>query len=88
MRAALGLATPHDTAQSGEPPQRRIERAMYELACGVNLLRNKQGTGHGRPWVPTASKADARAAIEAMGLVGDSFWRAFRRTRQSMCGVG
>ncbi|OZI28037.1 hypothetical protein CEG14_24260 [Bordetella genomosp. 1] len=68
---ALGLATPHDTAQPGEPPQRRIERAMYELACGVNLLRNKQGTGHGRPWVPTVSNADARAAIEAMGLVGE-----------------
>ncbi|WP_254607202.1 abortive infection family protein [Achromobacter mucicolens] len=68
---ALGLATPHDAVQSGEPPQRRIERAMYELACGVNLLRNKQGTGHGRPWVPTATKADARAAIESMGLVGE-----------------
>lgn len=68
---ALGLATPQDTIQPGEPPQRRVERAMYELACGVNQLRNKQGTGHGRPWLPTVSQADARSAIESMGLVAE-----------------
>jgi hypothetical protein len=68
---ALGLATPQTLVQPGEPPNMRIERAMYELACGVNQLRNKQGTGHGRPWLPTVSKSDARSAIESMGLVAE-----------------
>lgn len=68
---ALNLATPQTPAQAGEPPQRRIERAMYELACGVNQLRNKEGSGHGRPWLPTVTKEDARAAVEAMGLVSE-----------------
>lgn len=68
---ALGLATPHDAVQSSESPQRKVERAMYELACGVNQLRNKQGTGHGRPWLPTVTTADARSAIESMGLIAE-----------------
>jgi hypothetical protein len=67
----LGLATPHDPHVPGDPPQKRIERAMYELACAVNQLRNKQGTGHGRPWLPTVSHAEARAAIEFMGIIGE-----------------
>lgn len=68
---ALGLATPQEPVQPGEPPQRRVERAMYELACAVNQLRNRQGTGHGRPWLPTVTAADARAAVESMGLVAE-----------------
>lgn len=68
---ALGLATPQDQVQPGEPPSRRIERAMYELACGINQLRNKQGTGHGRPWLPTVTDAEARMAIEFMGVIAE-----------------
>lgn len=68
---ALGLATPMDPVQSGEPPTRRIERAMYELACGINQLRNKQGTGHGRPWLPTVTDSEARMAIESMGVIAE-----------------
>jgi hypothetical protein len=68
---SLGLATPHDPQVSGEAPNRRIERAMYELACGVNQLRNRQGTGHGRPWLPTVSTTEARAALEFMGVIGE-----------------
>jgi hypothetical protein len=68
---ALSLATPQDAVQPGEPAHRRVERAMYELACGLNQLRNRQGTGHGRPWLPTVTPADARSAIESMGLVAE-----------------
>ena len=68
---ALGLATPQDTPQPGEPPNKRIERAMYELACGINQLRNKQGTGHGRPWLPTVTDAEARMAIGSMGVIAE-----------------
>ncbi|MGO9122266.1 MAG: abortive infection family protein [Desulfomonilaceae bacterium] len=67
----LGLATPHDPRQPGEAPNRRVERALYELACGINQLRNKQGTGHGRPWLPTVTDAEAKMAIEAMGVIAE-----------------
>lgn len=68
---ALGFATPHDPVKSGEPPQKRTERAMFELACGINQLRNKQGTGHGRPWLATITESEARAAIEFMGVIAE-----------------
>jgi Abortive infection C-terminus len=68
---ALGLATPQDPVIPGEPPQRRIERALYELACGINQLRNKAGTGHGRPWAPAVTAAEARMAIEHMGIISE-----------------
>lgn len=68
---ALGLATPQDSVQPGEPPFRRIERAMYELACGINQLRNKQGTGHGRPWLPSVTDTEARMATESMGVIAE-----------------
>lgn len=68
---ALGLATPEDRVMPSEPPRRRIERALYELACGINQLRNKAGTGHGRPWVPNISDAEARMATEHMGIIAE-----------------
>jgi hypothetical protein len=67
----LGLATPQNPVQPGESPNKRIERALYELACGVNQLRNKQGTGHGRPWLPTVTDSQARMAVEAMGMIAE-----------------
>ena len=66
---ALGLATPQTAVQRGEPPQRRLERALYEAGCAVNALRNKEGTGHGRPWLPTVSDSEARAAVQLIGIV-------------------
>jgi len=68
---ALGLATPAELPATGEPPQRRVERALFDLACAVNQLRNKEGTGHGRPWLATVSGPEAKCAIEAMGLVSE-----------------
>ena len=68
---ALDLATPQSLSETGEPPIRRIERAMYELACGINQLRNKQGTGHGRPWLPSITDAEARTATELMGVIAE-----------------
>lgn len=67
----LGLATPQEAVQPGEPANKRVERAMYELACGINQLRNKQGTGHGRPWLPTVTGAEAKMAVEAMGIIAE-----------------
>jgi len=67
--AVLGLATPTGSPQQGEPPQRRLERALYEAGCSISALRNKQGTGHGRPWLPTVADIEARAAIQVIGIV-------------------
>ena len=74
----LGLATPVHPPQQGEPPQRRVERALYEAGCAVNALRNRQGTGHGRPWLPSISEGEARAAIQLIGIVSGFLLTAHR----------
>lgn len=66
---ALDFATPTDPVVAGEHPKRRVERSAYELGCALNALRNKQGTGHGRPWLSTVSTSQARFAIESMGNI-------------------
>jgi Abortive infection C-terminus len=65
----LGLAVPEDPAQPGEPPRKALERALFSSAIAVNRLRNKEGTGHGRPWLPTLAAEDARAAVELVGCL-------------------
>ena len=66
---ALGLATPEDPTSPSEAPHRVMERGMYQAAVGVNRLRNKQGTGHGRPWVSDITPAESQAAIELAGTI-------------------
>jgi hypothetical protein len=67
--AALGLATPQDRRQQGEPAWRDVERRLFEAGCAINRLRNKEGTGHGRPFPPNISEAQARTAIQTMGAI-------------------
>lgn len=67
----LGLKTSVETPTPGEPPQHRLQRALYDAACAINTLRNKQGTGHGRPWMPSVSPQEARHATQVMGVVGE-----------------
>lgn len=66
---ALGIATPEDPPSSTEAPCRMMERGMYQAAVGVNRLRNKEGTGHGRPWSAGITKAEAEAAVELAGVI-------------------
>ncbi len=66
---ALGLATPSDPVIASEPINKRMERAAYELGCALNALRNKQGTGHGRPWIGGLTPSQARFSIESMGNI-------------------
>jgi hypothetical protein len=68
---ALGMATAAEPGNADEPAHRRVERAMFELGCAINRLRNKEGTGHGRPWLPTVSDSQGRVAIEFMGSIAD-----------------
>lgn len=68
---ALGLATPEDKIEGLEASHRTMERGMFNTAIGINKLRNKQGTGHGRPWLPTIRESEAKAAIEMAGVISN-----------------
>lgn len=78
---ALGFATPEDPIQPNEPAHRRVERALYEIACAVNSLRNKEGTGHGRPWLPIVTIEQARLAIHLMGVIAEYMLSALKKSR-------
>lgn len=73
---ALGLTTSATSPQPGETAQQAMDRALYDLGCSVNRLRNKEGTGHGRPFLASLTDEEARAAVEAMGLIADRLLRA------------
>jgi hypothetical protein len=74
----LGLSTPQTPPQPGESPQKRVERALYEAGCAVNALRNRTGTGHGRPFLPSLSDDEARAAVQLIGIVSGLLLRALK----------
>lgn len=68
---ALEMATPEQAPAQGEHQRCRMERSLYETACSINNLRNKQGTGHGRPWVPDLRPAEAKSAVEFIGTISE-----------------
>lgn len=78
---AMGLATPQHPVAVGELPQCRAERAMFSLACAVNAMRNKLGTGHGRPWLPKITDTEARAAVQFMGTIAEWMLHAHVRSK-------
>lgn len=63
---AVGLCA---VKQHQHTPQEQMDLALYDLACAVNRLRNREGTGHGRPFDANVTPSQARAAVQAMGLV-------------------
>jgi len=66
---ALDLSIPQDGKDN--TPINRMDRSLFEAACAINTMRNKQGTGHGRPWLPTIGNSVARTAVETMGIVAE-----------------
>lgn len=78
---ALNFATPKNEAQPGEPAQNRVERQLYETACAINALRNKEGTGHGRPWLPTVTIEQARLAVQQMGIIAEYMLAILKNNR-------
>jgi hypothetical protein len=62
-------------AQPTPTAQERLEIALFEAGCAVNTLRNKQGTGHGRPFLPTVSAQEATTAIQVMGVIAADMLR-------------
>lgn len=66
----LGLASSAEMLKMlDEDPKRAIQQSLYVLANAVNRLRNAEGTGHGHPFPPNLSHSEARAAVQAMGLI-------------------
>ncbi len=80
---ALGLATPSDPRKPNERVQSRVDRSMYDLACSLNALRNKEGTGHGRPWIGQMNDFEARYAIESMGTIAQYLLDTLQRRKKS-----
>lgn len=78
---ALGFATPEDIPKPGEPATRRVERALYTVGCAVNSLRNKEGTGHGRPWMPSVTIDQAKLAVQQMGVIAEYMLAALKASR-------
>lgn len=72
---ALEMKTPQHKPTSDESPIMRYERALYELGCSVNSIRNKEGTGHGRPFLTTITQEEAANATQAIGIVADYMLR-------------
>lgn len=68
---ALGLATSNTKQVPRESAQKKVERALFELACAINKLRNKEGTGHGRPFLPSVTSDEAIVAIESIGIISE-----------------
>jgi hypothetical protein len=71
VQLGLTVPSPDDEPPKNEPAQRQVERAMFNLAISINRLRNKEGTGHGRPWESSVTDSEARYAIESMGAVAE-----------------
>ncbi|MGB6484867.1 MAG: abortive infection family protein [Candidatus Acidiferrales bacterium] len=63
---AVGLCA---MTKSSPTAQEQMELSLYDLACAVNRLRNREGTGHGRPFLPTVTETQSRTAVQSMGLV-------------------
>lgn len=78
---ALGMSTPAENQEPKEHPRKKLEREMYELACAINGLRNKQGTGHGRPWLPDVTSSEARAAVEFIGVISERMLSKLRELK-------
>ena len=75
----LKLATSHDKAIPNEHPRKNIERNLFELSCSINRLRNKQGSGHGRPFLPDLTVLEAREAIRMTGIIAEKLLNELKK---------
>jgi hypothetical protein len=78
---ALGMATSQDKKIDGEHPRKEIERNLFDIACSINRFRNKQGTGHGRPWIPDLTNEEAIEAIQLVGIISDKMLKKLKEKR-------
>ncbi len=74
---AVGLVTSQNIGK--QPTAReRFQAALFDAACAINTLRNKEGTGHGHPWASGITPTEAKAAIQTMGLVANMLLDALK----------
>ncbi|QKY70296.1 abortive infection family protein [Lentibacillus sp. CBA3610] len=72
---ALDMYTPSKNGDSKLSAIKRYESSLYQLGCSVNTLRNKEGTGHGRPFLASISDEDAQNVVQSIGVVSDYMLR-------------
>ena len=65
----LDMKTPHHKKVPNDPVMADYERSLYDMAITLNRLRNKEGTGHGRLFLPSVGDTVARNAIQSMGVI-------------------
>jgi hypothetical protein len=58
-------------AEFDSDPRAAMKQALYLLGCEVNRLRNQEGTGHGRAFLPSVTDREARLAAQAMALISE-----------------
>jgi hypothetical protein len=78
---AVGLALPQQRETADEPARRKLERGLFQAALAVNKLRNRAGTGHGRPFLPDVGPVEARLAVRTMGSVAELLLDALKNPR-------
>lgn len=68
---ALGLKTSAEKHQQNERKTCEIERKLYDLAILINQLRNKEGSGHGRPFPHSINDRESKTVIELTGVIAE-----------------
>lgn len=68
---AVGMYAPTGEKKEGLSVKERLQKALYDVGCAVNQLRNREGTGHGRPWLHSVSDSEAKIAVEIMGAIAE-----------------
>lgn len=71
----MGLCADKDKTGEGNAAERarkNFELSLYNLGCSMNKLRNKAGTGHGRPFIVDINTKDSTAVIESIGLIAET----------------
>lgn len=69
--AALNMATPETPKAANEPAIKDYERAIFHMATGINRVRNKEGTGHGRLCITALSAEESHSIIESVGVIAE-----------------
>lgn len=59
------------TSDLSSNEREKLVDALYVAGCAVNTLRNRQGVGHGHPFVTSVTEEESRAAVEVMGTISE-----------------
>lgn len=75
----LGLSAPSGALVQGQgldsDPVGQLQQAVFLLGVAVNRLRNAEGTGHGRPYMPSVTDRQAELATQAIALATELLLR-------------